>query len=161
MADLRSLYESLGLSNVVSYVQSGNVVFDSTEQDTARLTAAIEAQIEQTFGYTVSVLLRNGGDLAHILANNPFLTDQNADPQSLYVTFLSAPLEPSRLPDLTETTHKDDAFVVGQQEVFVCARGGYGRTKFNNNFFEKKLNQPATTRNWKTVTTLYQMAHER
>jgi uncharacterized protein (DUF1697 family) len=161
MADLRSMYESLGLIDVASYVQSGNVVFDSAEQDAAQLAAAIKAQIEQTFGYNVSVLLRNTGDLARILANNPFLTEQDEDLKSLYVTFLSAPPETSRLANLTETTHKDDAFVVGQQEIFVCTRGGYGRTKFNNNFFEKKLNQPATTRNWKTITTLYQMANER
>ena len=62
MADLKSLYESLGLENVQTYVQSGNVVFDSEEQDVAKLRKSIEAQIESTFGFSVPVLIRSADD---------------------------------------------------------------------------------------------------
>lgn len=62
MADLKKLYESLGLANVQTYVQSGNVVFDSPEQDASKLTKSIEAQIEETFDFSVPVLIRSADD---------------------------------------------------------------------------------------------------
>jgi uncharacterized protein (DUF1697 family) len=62
MADLRNLYESLGLKNVQSYLQSGNVVFDSEENDIDKLRAAIEAQIESSYEFSVPVMIRTGGE---------------------------------------------------------------------------------------------------
>jgi uncharacterized protein (DUF1697 family) len=83
MAELRRLYESLDLVNVKTYVQSGNVVFDSMEQDTSKLAKLIEAQIEQFFGYSVSVFIRDTNDFQRIIASNPFLNERNEDPAKL------------------------------------------------------------------------------
>jgi uncharacterized protein (DUF1697 family) len=93
MAELRSLFESLNLVNVKTYVQSGNVVFDSTEQDASELAKLIKAQIEQFFGYAVSVFfgyavsvfIREPKDFQRIIANNPFSNERNEDPARLYV----------------------------------------------------------------------------
>ena len=57
MAELRSLYESLDLVNVKTYIQSGNVIFNCTKQDASKLSDSIEAQIEQTFGYSVTQMI--------------------------------------------------------------------------------------------------------
>ena len=158
MEDLRAVYEALGLEKVRSYVQSGNVLFNSFETDPARLARLIETQIERTFGFTTPVITRTVTDLEQVLANNPFLNERQAEPTSLYVTLLSAlPSEGAR--NVINNPSKDgDEFFLAGREVYVFCPNGYGRTKLNNTFFEKKLGITATTRNWKTVSTLYRMA---
>ncbi len=157
MIELRSLYEALGLSNVQSYLQSGNVVFDSDIQDTAKLAGIIEKQIELSFGYAVSVFMREPADFQRIIENNPFLTARSEDPTKLYVTFLrERPSEGTLEPPANETGQ----FMMGEREIFVFVPDGYGRTKLSNNFFERKLKITATTRNWKTVNALYQMVND-
>jgi len=158
MAELRSLYEALGLVRVESYLQSGNVVFDSDEPDGAKLAGLIEAEIEQTFGYSVPVLVRTPADFRRIIESNPFAGDRNEDPARLYVTFLYQLPAGEQWRKLASPTGTADEFVIGEQEIFLFCPNGYGRTKLSNNFFEKKLGVPATTRNWKTVNALYQMA---
>ena len=155
MAELKSLYESLGLTDVATYVQSGNVVFDSEEQDAAKLKSSIEAKIESAFGFSAPVLIRTGSDFQRIIANHPF---KNEEPIRVLVTFLYEFPEKSGLEELCHYEDKVDQFVIGEQEIFLFCPGGYGRTKLSNNFFEKKLDVLATTRNWKSVNALYQIA---
>ncbi len=161
MAELQSLYESLNLVKVKTYVQSGNVVFDTTEQDAAKLAALIETQIEQTFGYTVPVLNREANDFQRIIDSNPFLNERNEDPAGLLVTFLYSPPAKSKLSHLNIPNNEAAEFFVGDKEIFLFCPNGYGRTKLSNNFFERKLDVPATTRNWKTVNALHKMVEER
>jgi uncharacterized protein (DUF1697 family) len=158
MAELKSLYESLGFANVETYVQSGNVVFDSEEKDTEKLAKSIEGQIEKTFGFVVPVLVRSADDFRRVIENHPF---KDEEPVRILVTFLYQHPEQSKLDDLSRYEDKVDKFAIGEQEIFLFCPGGYGRTKLSNTFFETKLGVVATTRNWKTVNTLYQMASER
>jgi uncharacterized protein (DUF1697 family) len=160
MAELRSLYESLGLARVQTYVQSGNVVFASPEPDGSKLAKLIEAQVEQTFGFAVSVFMRDNRDFQRIIEHNPFLSDRNEDPAKLYLTFLYRRPNESELRNLIVPSDQTDKFIVGEQEVYLFCPNGYGRTKFSNNFFERKLKMPATTRNWKTVMALHKLATE-
>jgi len=161
MIELKGLYEALGLVNVQSYLQSGNVVFDSDMQNRAKLATIIEKQIELSYGYAVSVFIRDAADWQRVVANNPFLTDRNEDPASIYVTFLRQRPSPTALDNLIIPNGESGEFIVDQQEIFLFVPGGYGRTKLANNFFERKLNMPATTRNWRTVNALGQMIGER
>lgn len=154
MADLKNLYQSLGLENVRTYVQSGNVLFESPEQDTEKLGKAIEKEIEKTFGFSVPVLIRSAADLRRILDNHPY---KEEDPNRVLVTFLYAPPEQSKLDDLSHYEDKVDQFAIGELEIYLFCPGGYGKTRLSNSFFEKKLSVLATTRNWKTVNKLYEM----
>jgi uncharacterized protein (DUF1697 family) len=120
----------------------------------------VEAQIEQFFGYSVSVFIRDTNDFQRIIASNPFSNERNEDPAKLYVTFLYSSPSESKLSGLAIPNDEGDEFFVGDQEIFLFCPNGYGRTKLSNNFFEKKLKVAATTRNWKTVTTLHKMAVE-
>lgn len=158
MADLKSLYESLGFGNVETYVQSGNVVFDSEEIDSEILTKSIEGQIEKTFEFAVPVLVHSADDFLRVIKNHPF---KEEEPVRVLVTFLYQHPEQSKLDDLSRYEDKVDKFAIGEQEIFLFCPGGYGKTKLSNTFFEKKLSVIATTRNWKTVNALYQMASER
>ena len=161
MADLRAMYEALGLANVASYVQSGNVVFDCVETDRAALAATIEAAIETTFGFAVTVFIRDADDLRRIIDGNPFLARAGVDPKRLYVTFLYRSPAEDRLSVIAPPSGSQDEFAIVADEVYLHCPGGYGTSKLSNTFFEKKLAVPATTRNWNSVNALYSMAtHE-
>ena len=160
MAELRSLYESLDFTNVTTYVQSGNVVFDSAGQDPASLTGLIEDRIEQAFGFSVAVFIRQPADFTRILTCNPFLNDRHEDPSQLHVTFLYRPPEAARLEELVVPPGETAEFFLGEQEIFLYYPDGYGRTKFSNNTIERKLAVPATTRNWNTVRALFDLANK-
>lgn len=168
MPVLKGLYESLNLANVLPYIQSGNVIFDCAEQDPANLARSIEVEIERSFGTSVRVLLRDKNRFQQIIESNPFLHQRNGDPEKLHVTFLSdspSELTISNLPLQTDPNNSragnGDEFLVYDKEIYLFCRNGYGRTKISNNFFERKLNISATTRNWKTVNALYELANQR
>src|SRR4030042_6950955 len=91
MQTLRGIYEQLGFGNVRTYLQSGNVVFESPPADPAFLVRRIEPHIEETCGYHVAVFIRKPDELQRILAGTPFLNPKNEDPGKLHVTFLYQP----------------------------------------------------------------------
>ena len=161
MVELRNLYESLNLADVETYLQSGNVVFDSTEQEVSKLVESIEAQIEKSFGYAVPVFIRDTNDFQRIIGTNPFLNEKIEDSAKLHVTFLYTFLSKSKLSNLSIPKNDPDVFSIGDKEIFLFCPNGYGRTKLSNSFFERKLDMRTTTRNWKTVNALHSMAKQR
>jgi len=161
MPALKALYESLGFTHVVTYVQSGNVVFDSDEGDAARTAHAIEEGIAQTLGLSLPVILRDESCLRRVIANHPFAARSGADPTRLHVTFLSAAPSDAALDRLVVPTGCTDEFAMEDKEIYLFCPNGYGVTKLSNNFFEKKLGLAATTRNWKTVHALLELAQDR
>jgi uncharacterized protein (DUF1697 family) len=160
MANLKNLYESLNFKNVVTYVQSVNVIFNSDKQDASRISSLIETQIKKSFDLSVSVLLRDKDDLQRIISGNPFIK-RKKDPIKLYVTFLHTSPPPFDFHKLPLPSNESDEFIIVDKEIFIFCTNGYGRTKLNNNFFEKKLKVIATTRNWNSVNALYQLADKR
>ena len=161
MVDLRNLFEKLGCGNVETYIQSGNVVFDCTEEVSTTLTAMLEAAIVNTFGHNVPVFIRAANDFYRILNNNPFTVDELHQTSKLYVTFLyHLPLS-TTLDKLAKPGKEAAEFALGTGEIYLFCPAGYGRTKLTNTYFEKILNMPATTRNWRTVNQLFSIASER
>ena len=161
MPELKRLYESLNLANVVTYIQSGNVIFDCAENDPALPAKAIEVALEQSFGLSVQVLLRDKEQLQQIIDNNPYVNQRKEDPEKLHVTFLAEAPEEVALSNLSAPPSIIDEFQVANKEVYLFCPNGYGKTKLSNSFFERKLDVAATTRNWKTVNTLYEMVNQR
>lgn len=159
MEALRQVYTGLYLLNVRTYLQSGNVLFESEDQDVPGLVRQIEARIVQAFGYSVPVLIREAAYFQRLIAGNPFLHTGDKDPSSLYVTFFYTSPDPTRFSSLAAPGGSDE-FAAGEDAVYLYCPEGYGRTKLNNTFFERKITAPATTRNWKTVTALFALALE-
>lgn len=157
MDELRALYEAIGHQDVQTYIQSGNVLLRSMLASPEKLARGIERAIEKSFGYPVTVLVRTTDDLSKIIRRNPFIKNRSVDPSKLHVTFLANPAESSLINAAANVDSADDEFRVEGKEVFVHCPNGYGRTRLSNTFFESKLKQPATTRNWKTVNTLCEM----
>jgi uncharacterized protein (DUF1697 family) len=160
MPELQSLLSDLGLQSVRTYIQSGNAVFASPAADRAVLAELIGNAIAEKFGYATPVFLRTAVDMARVAGENPFLTARSEDPAFLHVTFLSDPLTPETRTSLIAPVGIPDEMAPGLEEIYLFCPQGYGRTKLNNNFFERKLDQKVTTRNWNTVMTLLRMAEE-
>jgi uncharacterized protein (DUF1697 family) len=157
MADLRTLFAGLGAEEVATYLQSGNVVFKSSVASPHKLVEAIEEQITADLKLDVQVLLRTKPQLAKTLAANPF-AKRRAETSKLHVTFLADKPARGRVDDLDAKAGGRDEFRIVGREIYLRCPGGYGRTKLNNAFFEKRLGVAATTRNWKTVTKLAELA---
>ena len=158
MAELAKLFESLKFRSVRTYVQSGNVIFETFSSNTATLSRAIETAIEKKFGFSVSVVLRTPDELKKIVSGNPFLKGRGVQTERLYVTLLKELPEKKVVSSLEMNQASNEKYVVKGREIYLYCPNGYGRTKLNNNIFEKKLNAVATTRNWKTTTTLLELA---
>lgn len=157
MEDLRALYQALGYVHVASYIQSGNVIFTSPSDQPTELASEIERQIQREFGLQVAVVIRSKEDLARVIESNPFLP-LGADLSKLHVTFLSGVAGPTLTEKIQVPGAEADEFRILGREIYLHCPGGYGQTKLNNTFWERRLRVPATTRNWNTVTKLLQLA---
>jgi uncharacterized protein (DUF1697 family) len=157
MAELRALAESLGSTAVRTYIQSGNIVLDSTTRSAATVSDALSGAIARKLGLDVAVIVRTASEVDAVLAANP-LNARGADPAKSHVTFLAAKPAATAVRGLSDVDRSPDEFAVVGREVFLHCPNGYGTTKLTNTFFEKRLGVAATTRNWKTVQTLAQLA---
>jgi uncharacterized protein (DUF1697 family) len=159
MADLKSLYEKSGFKNVITYIQSGNIIFKADSKFTGEsLEHIIEKKIDEKFNLDVPVIIRPAGEMKSLLSSNPFLKMRNVDIEKLHVTFLGKVPGQNELIKIDEFDYSPDKFIVKNKEVFLYCPGGYGKTRLSNNFFENKLKVRATTRNWKTVNKLVELA---
>ena len=157
MTDLVKLYEDLGFTDVKTYIQSGNVVFNSTKKvSNSMLVKQIETKINEIYGFLVPVIIRTVDDLSKIIASNPF---KNETSENLYITFLSNLPNSNHLENLTELNYLLDEFIVIEKEIYLNV-SSYGTTKLSNSFFENKLKVTATTRNWNTVNKLLAISTE-
>jgi uncharacterized protein (DUF1697 family) len=160
MAPLRTGLEALGLTDVGTYLQSGNAVFGAEAADPRTFAAAIRDRIAADFGFDVGVLVLTAAEMREVAGANPFLADGAGpvDERHLYATFLF------RHPSDTGLGRLDLPAVAGERAVLVGSviylllPFGYGRTKLSNAYFERKIESAATTRNWRTVLALAGMA---
>jgi uncharacterized protein (DUF1697 family) len=158
MSDLKILFEDLSFTNVQTYIQSGNVLFFNDTTNKKSLREKIEKQIKEQFGYTVQVIIKTPGELGHALRNSPFLKDKKKNVERIYFTFLSEKPIVANIIKLKEVDYLPEEYNLDGDTVCLFFPNGYGKAKMNNNFFEKKLNVFATTRNFKTVKTLFTLS---
>jgi uncharacterized protein (DUF1697 family) len=154
---LREACEGIGLGDVRTYVQSGNIVFSSGTR-AAKLGPALKKLIDAQTRLPVTVVIRSAPEMAKIVAGNPFARQKGVDLSKLHVTFLGkAPVKPAR-EKLDALAGTRDEYRLAQQEIYLHCPVSYGPTRLSNTAIEKALAIGATTRNWKTVTTLCEMA---
>lgn len=146
MADLRSMAEEVGLSDVRTYIQSGNLVFSS--DDAADAKAALEERLEDYSGRAVGVVLRTADEMRDVLDANPF---PRAEPSKVGVVFL----DDTPPPDTVQTAkgQADEEIVLGTREVYIHFPSGMGRTKLR-----LPVMSEGTVRNVNTIGKLVKMA---
>jgi uncharacterized protein (DUF1697 family) len=158
MDALRALYESLGLRDPQTYVQSGNVVFRTDKRDLVALAKRIEEAIERGFGFRPAVILRTTSDLRGAIARNPFAKRSGVEPSKLLVTFLASdPGSAVREKVLSLKTEPEELRMDGR-ELYIYFPNGMARPKVSWAVLEKTLKTPGTGRNWNSVTKLLEMA---
>jgi uncharacterized protein (DUF1697 family) len=160
MDTLRELYTELGLRDVQSYVQSGNVVFRTTAQDLARLRNRLEAAVAKTFGVSTDVILRTPADLRSIIARNPFAKRSGIEPNKLHVNFLSAEPAPDARERIAQIKVSREELHLDGLELYMYYPDGMGRSKLTPAVIERALKTSGTARNWNTVTKLLEMAEK-
>jgi uncharacterized protein (DUF1697 family) len=151
MTELRAMFESLGCTDVITYVQSGNVVFSHPAPPTAlEMTEAIR----RTFGLSSSVVRRDGRSLAGVVAANPF---PGVDPVTLHVGFMERGPGPEAGRDLDPDLRAPERFVLCGSEVYLHLPDGMARAKLPP-LLDRRLPGPVTYRNWNTVTKLLELS---
>ena len=158
MDALRKMYKDLGFSNITTYVQSGNVVFTSTNTDPEKLEKKIAQQLKNSFGFDVPVIVLTIDKLQRIIDNNPFSKDLSKDQVFLHVTFFSSKPDMQQVSTIEEKKPAGEEIAVTEHAVYLYCPNGYGNTKLSNTFLEAKLKVEATTRNWKTTNKLLEIA---
>lgn len=159
MADLKELYKSLGFENVITYIQSGNVIFTSKMKDhNIAFAKKIKDAIFEKYGFDVPVIIRSVEELKNILQINPFLKKEGVQVENLCLTFLSEVPTDANLAIINTYDYSPDLFQIIGNNTFIFIQGKYHQSKLTNNFFEKKLKVSATTRNWKTVNKLLELS---
>ncbi len=158
MDALRAVYESLGLEDVQSYVQSGNIVFRTAKRDMDGLRKKIEDAIERKFGFRSDVILRTAAEMKQVVARNPFAGRCNLEPAKLAVTFLaSAPTEAVSGKVRAVAAEPEEIHIDGR-ELYIYFPNGMARPRLSMAQVERTLGIPGTSRNWNTVTRLLAIA---
>ncbi len=162
MAELKKVFESIGLYEVQTYIQSGNVLFKSNE-DEEHLRRKIETGIESFFGFSCVVVLRTVTELKQIIINLPFSEEEVSDAESssqsecLYVALLNHAPSTEKIGCLEEYRSLNDDYRIIGREVFILLRHSIRDSKLANNLH--KLDMSMTIRNWKTINKVYDLAN--
>lgn len=157
MTDLKKLFEDAGFTNIQTYIQSGNVIFESKNSNTKAIINHIEKKIKEKYRFDVEVFILTNPELKNILNKNPFIK-KIKDIERLYVTFLSEKPTTANISKLKESNYLPEEFIIDGNVIYLYFPNGYGKAKLNNNFFENMLNLSATTRNRKTVNMLFSLS---
>lgn len=158
MVDLRKMLEKLSFKGVSTYIQSGNIVFSSNEIEPYVLEKRLKTAIQDTFGYEVPVLVRSKNDFEHILNQNPYTDLEMLESKQVYFVLLKTVPNSKLIQEFQKLTFENEDFFITEDCVYLYCQSGYGKAKLNNNLIEKKLKVEATTRNYKTMAKLLEMA---
>jgi len=156
MADLRDSLQGAGLKNVSTYIQSGNIVFDSELTDNGELQNIIKETIQNNFGFDVPTLVVQEDSVREILKANPFVPE--VEKNSLYYVLLKNVPTQELVAEFNTLQFQNEDYHITDTCVYLKCKKGYGNAKLNNNYIERKLKVEATTRNQKTMEKLLEMS---
>lgn len=146
MADLKKMFESVGLENVQTYIQSGNVIFESQE-DAESLAKQIEPQLQKAAEYKIHLFVRTMRQVQSIAEKAPFIPKPD---ETVFVAFLDKkPHKKTQQAVLAFKSEADD-FAFQSHELYNLRRDRE-TSVFSSTFIEKILKMPTTTRNLTTI----------
>jgi uncharacterized protein (DUF1697 family) len=152
MTTVRAVFEAAGATDVVTYIQSGNVVLSHPARSLTTLGRNLENALAREAGFPVPVMLRTAAELSTVVANNPY---SNAQPKQLHVLFLAAKPSAAAVRSIDRDKYEPEEFVVAGREVYMYLPDGLGRAKLPPVL--AKLPTPGTARNWQTVNKLVEL----
>lgn len=156
MTELKAAFEKLGFENVVTYINSGNIGFDTKKTAEEKLVAKIEKAILSNFDKTVPVMVREQDAIDGILSGNPYV-GQFESHKEMHVLFLKEEMPPEKTAQLLEAAPADERFAVIGREIYCHLPMGVIDSILGKSFIEKKLKVSVTGRNWRTVQKLAEL----
>jgi uncharacterized protein (DUF1697 family) len=154
MADLRSMLEKLGYTDVKTLGQSGNVIVSAGKGKPEAMEKRISTAIKDTFGMDVVFMLRTAAELDEVVAANPFV-GRDIPMSDLHVAFLSEDPPAAKVKALDHAAFAPDAFAFGKRAVYLRLPNGVMGSTLPD--WDKALGVRATQRNWKTTTKLREL----
>lgn len=155
MEALREVFSALGFENVKSYIQSGNVIFETRKTDDEKLAAKIEAAVEKEF-FKTPVMVRSIDEIKEAFENNPFANEEFED-KLFHLIFLAEKLSDEKAELLLSKSTENEKFAVRNREVFCLLRGGFSDSLLGKKYIDNKLKTPATARNWRTIRKILEL----
>ncbi len=154
MERLKKLFETLGFSNVSTFIASGNVIFDSSSKNPQALEKKIEAHLKKSLGYEVATFIRSASELKEIARYRPFPESEVAKSRALYVGFLQQPPSAEAKKKLLAVDSKTERFHFHERELYWLLGACFVESEFSGPLLEKTLGIPTTLRNATTVKKL-------
>jgi uncharacterized protein (DUF1697 family) len=158
MADLRQVLVDLGLEEPKTLLLSGNVVFGSSSQPTARLERLLQEATAKHLGVTTDFFVRTAREWAALVAANPFPDDAKRDPARLVVMCLKDAPPAAAVKALQSAIAGREVVKAKGPQAYCVYPDGMGRSKLTTGFVEKMLGTRGTARNWNTVLKLSAIA---
>lgn len=165
MTELKQTLEAGGLINVETYIQSGNIIFESAQREET-LRTRIENELERALGISTAAILRTAGEMEQLTQNCPFSEAAiarakllNSEGESFYVGLLaSAPLQ-KESEYLNQLKAEGEELQIRGREIYLLLQHSIRRSRLAGSM--QKLDAPGTVRNWKTINKLHLLARAR
>ena len=156
MDALRETIAELGFENVKTYINSGNVVFESAETGHKELSDKLEKAIQTDFDLNIKVMVRSLPEIEEIVENNPF-AGQFENEKELHVFFLNEGLAAEKREMLVSNNNENEMYAVGNREIYCLLRAGVIDSLMGKDYIGKKLKVSATARNWRTINKILKL----
>jgi len=156
MSELKAAFENLGFENVVSYVNSGNLAFDTRKSAEPKLASKIEQAVENIIDKQVLVMVRERSSINEVLERNPF-EGQYETHKQMHVLFLKESVPPDKQKEILGLATDHERIAIRGREIYALLLGGMAESLLGRGLLEKKLKMPMTARNWRTVEKLAEL----
>ncbi|MDT0558538.1 DUF1697 domain-containing protein [Ichthyenterobacterium sp. W332] len=157
MTELREILSQAGFVSVKTYIQSGNVILQSSFSEPVKIKNSIQKLIKDHLGFDVPVLVKSRKELQRIFDDCPF---PDTKKQQAYFVLLRDTPKQELVTKASEKTYQNDEYVILNDCIYLFASKGFGQSKFNMNFFERNLETSATARNYKTMLKLLSLSSD-
>ncbi len=157
MKALTTMLLDLGMTDIITYIQSGNVIFNTCMQDAGEISQLIESSILSKFDFNVPVITLSANEFIKRIRENPYL--KNSEPNLLHVSFLDEVPSRENVEKIKSIDLGRESFTIVNKLIFIkCETRFSSKSKLTNTFFESKLKVKTSTRNWRTIMKLKELA---
>lgn len=157
MKELAAMFVEAGCYDVRTYIQSGNVLFRSEPALVEEVPSIVSMAILNRFGFEPPIITRSAQEFADVGLSNPFIA-AGADTDKLHVVFLADQPDAASAAALDPDRSPGDEFALVGRQVYLHCPDGFARTRLTNSYFDSGLSTTSTTRNWRTVVKLLELA---
>lgn len=157
MAELKILLAKHDFRNVQTYIQSGNIILESSSLKPFQIEDRIQKAIYKYYGFEVSVLVKTPIDLKRIFKYCPFTEAKRKD--SYFVLLHDVPTK-QQIKEAYLKVYEFDEYIIQKNCIYLYCEKGMGKSKFDMKYFENKLKTFSTTRNYNTMVKLLSLSFE-